>query len=178
MSLLHPDPSHFRGFRTWVGKTFVRLTSKLMGELITGLPRRDEPLVIPTRSRPLIGWADQNDIKLSKCTHFGTTQTWLTFYHSPLSVIKWPRSGVTYVFISFPPRPPPQKLLPLTSKLLELHLRYLGQRIYWSDKMYWMTFPWPWPEVTTVASISRNLLVGTVKWEQLIRSLQNVLALE
>ena len=25
--------------------------------------------------------------------------------------------------------------------------------------MYWMTFPWPWPKVTAVASISRNLIV-------------------
>ena len=29
--------------------------------------------------------------------------------------------------------------------------------------MYWMTFPWPWPKVTAVASISKNLLVCAMK---------------
>ena len=29
--------------------------------------------------------------------------------------------------------------------------------------MYWMTFPWPWPKVTVVASISINLLVCAIK---------------
>ena len=42
-----------------------------------------------------------------------------------------------------------QQLLPLTSK------------------------PWPWPKVTAVVSISINLLVCAIKWEPLIRSLQN-----
>ena len=74
-------------------------------------------------------------------------------------------------------RPPPQKLFPLTSKLFELSLWYLAQRIYGSGEMYWMTFPWPWPKVTAVASISKNLLVCTIKWEPLIGSLQNVAAL-
>ena len=31
------------------------------------------------------------------------------------------------------------------SKPFELNLRYLGQRMYRSGKMYSMTFPWPWP---------------------------------
>ena len=43
--------------------------------------------------------------------------------------------------------------------------------------MYWMTFPWPWPKLTAVASISINLLVCTIKWEPLIGSLQNMASL-
>ena len=120
------------------------------------------------------------------------------FYHlkcpeKTLHFIKSPRCGVTYVFSSFPPRPPPprpppprprppprpppQQLLPLTSKPFQLNLRYLAQRIYGSGEMYWMTFPWPWPNYMDVASISKNLLVCVIKWELLIRSLQNVAAL-
>ena len=74
-------------------------------------------------------------------------------------------------------RPPPQKLFPITSKLFELNLWYLAQWIYGSGEMYGMTFPWPWSKVTAVASISKNLLVCTIKWEPLIGSLQNVAAL-
>ena len=55
-----------------------------------------------------------------------------------------------------PPRPPPQKLLRLISKPFELNLRYLAQRIYGSGEIYWMTFPWPWPKVTAVASINKK----------------------
>ena len=47
----------------------------------------------------------------------------------------------------------------------ELNHSYLAQRIYGSGEMYWMTFPWPWPKVMAVASISKNLLVCTIKWE-------------
>ena len=61
----------------------------------------------------------------------------------------------------------PEQVLPLASKLFELNFRYLGQ-IYRFGEMYWMTFPWPWPKVTSVASISKNLLVCTTKWELLI----------
>ena len=43
--------------------------------------------------------------------------------------------------------------------------------------MYWMTFPWPWPKLTAVASNSINLLVCTIKWEPLIGSLQNMASL-
>ena len=90
-----------------------------------------------------------------------------------------------YVFSPFPPRPRPcprrrplpQKLFPLTSKPFELNLWYLAQRIYGSGELYWMTFPWPWPKVTAVASISQNELVCKIKWEPLIGSLQNVTAL-
>ena len=81
-----------------------------------------------------------------------------------------------YVFSSFLLRPPPQRLLPLT-KPFELNLRYLGQRIYRSGGMYWMTFLWSWPKVTAVASISKNLLFCMIKWEPLIRSPQNLVAL-
>ena len=92
--------------------------------------------------------------------------------------------GWLYVFSSFPPRPLrpppprplPQQLLPLTSKPFELNLTYLAQRIYGSGEMYSMAFPWPWPKVTAVASIIKNLLVCTIKWEPL-RSLQNMAAL-
>ena len=55
--------------------------------------------------------------------------------------------------------------LPLTSNPFELNLTYLAQRIYGSWEMYWMTFPWPWPNVTAVASISENLLVCAIKWD-------------
>ena len=44
-------------------------------------------------------------------------------------------------------------------------LTYLAQRIYGSGEMYWLTFPWPRPKVTAVASISKNLLVCAIKWE-------------
>ena len=83
------------------------------------------------------------------------------------SLIKSPQSGVT-VFSPF--------LLPLMSKPFELNLRYLAQIIYGSGEMYWMTYPWPWPKVTAVASISKNLLVCVIKWELLIRSLPKVAA--
>ena len=88
--------------------------------------------------------------------------------------------GWLYVYSSFPlrlPCPLPQQLLPLTSKPFELSLRYLGQRIYRSGEMYWMTFWWPWPRVMAVALICTYLLVCTIKWETLIQSLQNVVAL-
>ena len=67
-----------------------------------------------------------------------------------------PGLGWLYAFSSFPPRPPPQ-LLPLTSKPFQLNLRYLAQSIFGSGEMYWMTFPWPWPKVMAVTSISKNL---------------------
>ena len=98
-------------------------------------------------------------------------------------LLSHPGLGWLYVFSSFPPRPslrprpPPQKLFPLTSKEFELNLWYMAQRIYGSGEMYWMTFPWPWPKVTTVGSISKNLLVCAIKWEPLIGSLQNAAAL-
>ena len=95
-----------------------------------------------------------------------------------------PSLGWLYVFSSFPPPPlrpppppPPQRLLLLTSKPFELHLRYLGQRKYRSGKMYWMTFWWPWPKVRAVTLINTNLLVCRMKWEPLIQSLQNLVAL-
>ena len=76
-----------------------------------------------------------------------------------------PSLGWLYVFSSFPP--PPQQLLPLTSKPFQLNLRYLAQRIYGSGEIYWMTFPWPWPKV--MARASENIFRlqckrGSSKW--------------
>ena len=79
-------------------------------------------------------------------------------------LLSHPSLGWLYVFSSFPPpRPPPQWLLLLTSKPFELHLRYLGQRKYGSGKMYCVTFGWPWPKVTAVTLINKNLLVCRIK---------------
>ena len=82
------------------------------------------------------------------------------------SSLSHPSLGWHYVFSSFPPhslRPPPQQLLPLMSEPFQLKLRYLAQRIYGSGEMYWMTFLWPWPKVSAVVSISKNLLVCAIK---------------
>ena len=59
-------------------------------------------------------------------------------------------------------------LLPLTSKLFALHLRYVWQRKYRFGGMHWMTFPWPWPKITVVALMKKNVLVSAIKWEPLI----------
>ena len=40
-----------------------------------------------------------------------------------------------------------------------------------------MTFLWPWPKVTAVALINKNLLVCRIKWEPLNQSLQNLVAI-
>ena len=50
----------------------------------------------------------------------------------------------------------------------ELNLRYLAQRIYRSGER---------GKVMAVASISKNLLFCMIKWEPLIRPLQNLVAL-
>ena len=100
--------------------------------------------------------------------YFGHWLQGLTFHSIQGDVITYPYQillshpglGWLYVFSSFPPlplRPLLQQLLPLTSKPFEGNLRYLAQRIYGSGEMYWMTFPWPWPKVTAVASINKNL---------------------
>ena len=68
-----------------------------------------------------------------------------------LQIIQAPWSGVTIFSVRSPLHQSLQKLLPLMSKPLELILRYLGQRIHRSGKMYWMTFPWPWLKVTAGA---------------------------
>ena len=41
-----------------------------------------------------------------------------------------------------------------------------------------MTFPWHWSKVTAVALVNKNLLVCPIKWELLIRSLQNIVAVD
>ena len=98
-------------------------------------------------------------------------------------LLSHPVLGWLYVFSPFPPRPPcplrprPQKLFPLTSKPYELNLWYLAQRIYGSGELYWVTFPWPWPKVAALVSISPNVLVCAINWESLIGSLQKVTAL-
>ena len=84
-------------------------------------------------------------------------------------------SHPSYVFSSFPCPRPPQWLLILTSKPMELNLRCLRQRKHRSWKMYWMTFLWPWPKVMAVALINNNFLVCRIKWEPLNQSLQNIL---
>ena len=43
--------------------------------------------------------------------------------------------------------------------------------------MYWMTFLWPWPKVTAVALMNKNLIVCRIKWEPLNQSLQNLVAI-
>ena len=57
------------------------------------------------------------------------------------------------------------------SKPFELNLRYLGQRMYWSWKMYWVTFLWLWPNVMTVALINKKFLVCRIKWEPFNQSI-------
>ena len=99
------------------------------------------------------------------------------FFWGHMVSLSHPVLGWLYVFSPFPPRPRPQKLFPLTSKPYQLNLWYLVQRIYGSGQLYWMTFPWPWPKVTAVASISQNVLVCAIKWEPLIGWLQNVATL-
>ena len=75
----------------------------------------------------------------------------------------WYFLGWLYVFSSFLPCPLLQKLLPLMSKLFELNLRYLAQRIYGSGEMYWMTFPWPWPKVLVNFLQSFRMCIFKVK---------------
>ena len=134
---------------------------------------------------------DDMDIQLKRWQFYGAVNALSSKLRGILQdisvaskLLSHPGLGWLYVFSSFPPRPPPprprpppQQLLPLASKPFELNLRYLAQKIYGSGEMYWMTFLWPWPNVTAVALISKNLLVCTIKWESLIRSLQNVAAL-
>ena len=98
-------------------------------------------------------------------------ETILTNFRGRLQhVFTWlshPSLGWIYVFSSFPPRapprPPPQQLLPLTSKPFQRNHWYLAQRIYESGEMSWMAFRWPWPKVTAVTLISKNLLVCAIK---------------
>ena len=56
----------------------------------------------------------------------------------------WLRMFSVHFSISVSPLPPPQRLFLLTSKPLEINLRYLGQRKDTSGEIYWMTFLWPW----------------------------------
>ena len=58
-----------------------------------------------------------------------------------------------------------------------INLRYLGQRKYQSGIMYWMTFWWPWPKVTAVTLINKNLLVCKINWEPLNQLLQSLVVI-
>ena len=127
---------------------------------------------------------------LNKCQRFWLVEMafmWPPRYAGATSIVYtiWlshPSLGWLYVFSLFPPprprpRRPPQWLLLLTSKRFELDLTYLGQRMYRSEKMYWMTFGWPWPKVMAVTLINTNLFVCRIKWELINQSLQNVAAI-
>ena len=66
-------------------------------------------------------------------------------------------------FSSFPPQCLPlhltlQRLLPLSSKPFVPNFTYLGQSIYGSGQLHWMTCPWPWLKVTPVALVNKNCL--------------------
>ena len=93
-------------------------------------------------------------------------------------IFKSPRSGVTlcfqFVSAASAAASAAAKTFPSHVKTVWAKLIILVQRIYGSGEMYWMTFPWPWTKVTSVALISKNLLVCAIKWEPLIGSLQNV----
>ena len=81
------------------------------------------------------------------------------------ALLSHPGLGWLDVCSSFMLPPPPQRLLLLMSKPFQLNLRYLGQRKYRSGKMCWMTSPWPWPKVTAVALIDKNMLLCKMKWQ-------------
>ena len=83
-------------------------------------------------------------------------------------IIKLPHYGVTLCFqffsaaVSVSVSAAMKWLLPLMSKLFALHLRYVGQRKYRFGEMHWMTFPWPWPKITAVALMKKNVLVSAI----------------
>ena len=109
------------------------------------------------------------------CTNPSMGQQYFSAYKLAM-IGKSPRSEVTlcFQFVSTASTSAVAKTFPSHVKLFQFNLWYLAQRIYGSGEMYWMTFPWPWPKVMAVASISKNLLVWAIKWELLIKSLQNV----
>ena len=79
-----------------------------------------------------------------------------------------------------PPMLPLQRLLPLTSKLIELNLRFFGQRKYSSGEIYWMAYPWPWPKVMVMALINKSFLACAIKWwpfTQIITKLASYISL-
>ena len=91
--------------------------------------------------------------------------------------MKSTRSGVTLYFQFVSAVSAAAKTFAFHAKPFMRNFTYLGQRIYRSGEMYWMTFPWPWPMVTAVALIKKKMLVFTSKWETLIYSLQNLAAI-
>ena len=88
-------------------------------------------------------------------------------------VIKSPRSGVTlcFQFISAASASAAAKTFPSHVKSVSDKPLIFGTKNIW----VWgnvmdggMTFPWPWPKVTAVASISKDLLTCVIKWEPFI----------
>ena len=79
-------------------------------------------------------------------------------------LIKSPQSGVTLCFqfvsasgsVSASAAVAAAMTFPSHVKTVWAKPWYLGQRKYKSEKMYWVTFLWPWPKVTTVALINKK----------------------
>ena len=109
----------------------------------------------------------------------GNPYTWTDKYlYSPVSqlFLNQPGLGWLYVFNSFQLRldaaasstaSATVSAASTAAATFAPHVKYLGQRIYRSGEMYWMTFSWLWPKVTAVAWISQKLLVCTIKFSNL-----------
>ena len=86
-------------------------------------------------------------------------------------VIKSPQSEVTlcFQFVSAAASSSAAATMTFASRVepFDLHLRYLRPRMYRSWTMYWITLLWPWPKVTAVALINKNVYVCRIKWEPL-----------
>ena len=86
-------------------------------------------------------------------------------------IIKSPQSGVTlcFQFVSAAASAAAAAANTFASHVKTVWASHwnLGHREYGSEKMYWMTFWWPWPKVTAVTLINTNLLVCRIKWELL-----------
>ena len=118
---------------------------------------------------------------LSNIQHCGcwcrTKQIWLLDFNT--QIIKSPQSGMTlcFQFLSAAAVAAASSAAAYAAATTFASHVKTAQRIYGSGEMYSMTFSWPWPKVTVVASIIKNLLVCAIKWEPLIGSLQNMAAL-
>ena len=127
-------------------------------------------------------WCSNNIINITR-TKWNKTDTIPFKHHWRGKLIKSPQCGVTlcFQFVSAPASASAAAAAAMTFashvKTFELDLRYFGQIKYVSDKMYWVTFGWYWPKVTTVTLINKNLLVCRVKSAPLNWSLQNFAAI-
>ena len=72
------------------------------------------------------------------------------------------RSGVTLYLPLVSTASAAASVAPDAAKTFASHIKTIwaksqifGTRIHMCWEMYWMTFPWPWPNVTSVASISK-----------------------